>query len=445
MAKGGHKTKPCPGCTKPIRVRFARCRKCKDAGLGEPAAVVKQGAAGAAAAGPAESVEVTDNGNAQAIERLTHEKVRTLADLIRVCEIDSAEWEIERWTANKWEVGSKNPDTGDVTVTPLYQVKAWLRRKTRLTLTLERLQAALVADIRAEVKRAAPVASKPRFKDGGYLFEFSPFDLHLGKFAWSEETVTNYDSAAAADLFNASLDFLLDRALRLTGGTLERILCVFGNDVAHIDGKRGQTTAGTPMDVDTRYIKVYRRICAIHRRAVDILRAVAPVDVVIVPGNHDELTSFHLGEILAARYDGDKHVTVDNSARLRKYYAFGSNLFGFTHGDSERVSELPLLMAREVPELWARCASREWHIGHRHIAEKFEARPVRPALVQDLHSDKGVRVRRLPSLSAHDAWHTKHAYTDRRACEGFVFHLEAGFTGDLSFNVDHFTGKGLSA
>jgi hypothetical protein len=55
-----------------------------------------------------------------------------------------------------------------------------------------------------------------------------------------------------------------------------------------------------------------------------------------VPGNHDELTSFHLGEILAARYDGDKHVTVDNSARLRKYYDFGTNLFGFTHGDARR-------------------------------------------------------------------------------------------------------------
>jgi hypothetical protein len=97
-------------------------------------------------------------------------------------------------------------------------------------------------------------------------------------------------------------------------------------------------------------------------------------------------------------------------------------------------------MAREVPEMWARCASREWHIGHKHISEKWEHRA---KLEQDLFSDKGVRIRRLTSLSAHDFWHTKHAYMDRRACESFVFHRTAGFTAHHSFNVDHFTGEGL--
>jgi hypothetical protein len=150
-----------------------------------------------------------------------------------------------------------------------------------------------------------------------------------------------------------------------------------------------------------------------------------------------------MGEVLAARYEDVKHVTVDNSPSLRKYYEYGVNAFGFTHGDAEKVSELPLLMARERPEMWARCPSREWHIGHKHISEKWESNR-RPMLEQDLVSDKGIRIRRLTSMSAHDAWHTKHAYTDRRACEAFLFHKEAGFTDHISFNVDHFTGKALS-
>jgi hypothetical protein len=301
----------------------------------------------------------------------------------------------------------------------------------------------LVGDIRTtlQVRRDLHPIHDPKsfVSDSDYLFEFSPFDLHMGKLTWDEETVTNYDIRIAEDLFNASLDFLLSRALRLTNGKLARVLCVFGNDVCHIDSKRGETTAGTHMDVDSRYIKVYRRIVSVHRRALDILREVAPVDVKIVPGNHDELTSFHLGEILSAIYEHDPRVTVDNGPRLRKYYEFGTNLFGFTHGDAERITELPLLMARENPEAWARCASREWHIGHKHISEKFDAKA---RIDQDLVSDKGIRIRRLTSLSGHDAWHTKHAYTDRRACEGFVFHRTAGFTDQLSFNVDHFTGKG---
>lgn len=387
---------------------------------------------------------MTGTADTAELTKTTHERVKTLADLVRVCDIDTAEWEIERWVCNKWDSAAKlgKDETERIAVTELYQVKVWLRRIAGRTLTLMRLRDELVADLKAAQKRAWPKLGKPKPGAREWLFEFAPFDLHMGKLTWDEETVTNYDIQHASDLFNAALDELTSRALRLTGGAFGRILCVFGNDVSHIDNKRGETTKGTPLDVDTRYIKVYRRIVQIHRRAVDLLQQIAPVDIVIVPGNHDELTSFHLGEILAAIYEHSPNVTVDNSPKLRKYYEFGTNLFGFTHGDAERVSELPLLMARENPEAWARCASREWHIGHKHISEKFEAKA---RFEQDFTSDKGVRVRRLTSLSAHDAWHTKHAYTDRRACEAFVFHKTAGFTDHLSFNVDHFTGEGLSA
>jgi 3',5'-cyclic AMP phosphodiesterase CpdA len=392
------------------------------------------------AAGPQSPDSVTVSGDACEIMKTTREQVRTLADLVRVCEIDTTVWEVERWVANKWEMGYKDKQSDPGTV-PLYQIKAWLKRINGTTLTLMALRDGLVSDIKAVTRKVQPVRTARKFVESGWLFEFSPFDLHMGKYAWDEETVTNYDVDIAADLFNASLDFLLAQAMKVTGGRLERVLCVFGNDVAHIDSKRGETTAGTRMDVDTRYVRVYRRIVAVHRRAVDILRDVAPVHIAIVPGNHDELTAFHLGEILEAIYEGDKHVTVDNVAKLRKYYHFGTNLFGFTHGMAEKVSELPLLMAREQPDLWAQCASREWHIGHKHIAEKHESRG---RLEQDMFSDKGVRIRRLMSLSAHDAWHTQHAYTDRRACDSFVFHKEAGYTANLSFNVDHFTGRAVS-
>lgn len=389
------------------------------------------------------------SGDVAEIIKTTDVNVRSLEDLIRVCEIDTNEWEVERYTCNKWEMGSVPPVVGSdkagwirvdgkPIVTELFQVKAWLRRPDRLTLTLRRLSDDLVADIAAEIKKTKSVVVKYKHVEKGWLFEFPPFDLHAGKYTWSDETVTNFDIDAASDLFNASLDFLLQRALKLSDNKLERILCVFGNDVSHMDSKRGDTTAGTHLDVDTRYIKVYRRICAIHRRAIDVLRGVAPVDVVIVPGNHDELTSFHLGELLTARYEETKHVTIDNSPRLRKYYDFGVNLFGFTHGDSEKISELPLLMAREVPDQWARCSSREWHIGHLHKSEKWNHVS---RLEQDIHSDKGVRVRRLAALSAHDAWHVKHGYLDRRACDAFLFHRDAGFSAHFSYNVDHNSGR----
>ena len=379
----------------------------------------------------------------------------TLDDLLAATKVDLAVWEVERWVANKWEVGTKLAhdeviDLGDkreivttenIVTTPLYQIKAWFKKKSFERRTMEELRKGLLEDIRTESCRHEPVmypaVSAP------YLFEFSPFDLHLGKLAWHEETGVSYDAEKGEELFNASLDFLLTKALRLAGGKLDRILCVFGNDAMHVDSKRNQTTAGTQMDFDTRYIKVYRRLVQIHRRAVNILRQHAPVDVKIIPGNHDELTAFHMGEILATAFEGVVDVTVDNSPAIRKYYEYGINLFGFTHGDAEKVSELPLQMAREAPEMWARCSSREWHIGHLHKSEKWEDQR-KPVMAQDFFSDKGIRVRRLTSLSGHDFWHTKHAYCDRRACEGFLFHKTAGFTDHISFNVDHYTGRVLS-
>lgn len=440
-------SKPCPGnCGAFIDPRAKQCRTCRDG------RVIVEGDLAPAAAQLVDSrIETKDK---LEVTKNVFERVQTLADLVRVCDIDLKEWEVERWVANKWEVGAKDA-TKTIKVTPLYQVKATMKRRTVADKTLIELSKQLVADIRAEVKAGPKLftvrnASK-RYVDGDFLFEFAPFDLHLGKFAWSDETVANYDVDIAEDLFTASLDYLLDGALRLTGGKIGRILAVFGNDVSHVDAKNLQTTAGTPMDYDSRFIRVYRRITAVHRQAVDRLRQVAPVDAVIVPGNHDELTSFHMGEILKTRYEGDPHVSVDNGPRLRKYYEYGRNMLGFTHGDKQSVGELPLTMAREQPEMWARCTEREFHIGHKHIVEGWEThrgrksfKSDRPGLIeQDLYSDKGVRIRRLTSLSGHDAWHTAHGYMDRRACESFVYHKDAGYTGQLSFNINHFTGKPL--
>lgn len=455
-------TKPCatPSCSRHVALSKGHryCLRCEKIRRGEP---TPSAGADAPGEGRVLSESVTENDNSRTISKGVNEEVRTLEDLIRVCAIDTDTWDIVEWSCNKWEVGMKlaatsrvmegkkghdyvawERETNESVVLPLYQVKARMQRKKGFIRTMERLRVELVEDIR-KITDARPFQTPPQhFVSNDWLFEFSPFDLHMGKLAWHRETPSSYDIQHASDLFDASVDFLLKRALLLTEGKLARILFVVGNDVCHIDTKRGTTTAGTPMDVDTRYIKIVRRIVKVHRRAVDIFRQIAPVDIVVCPGNHDEVTSFYLGEILGAAYENDPLVTIDNSPRLTKYYEFGTNLFGFTHGDAEAVAELPLRMAREQPEAWARCASREWHIGHLHKSEKWEARSRRAE--QDLFSDKGIRVRRLASMSGHDAWHTKHAYMDRRACEAFIFHRTAGFTDHINFNIDHFTGKALT-
>ena len=51
-------------------------------------------------------------------------KVRPLP----VPQVDLAVWEVERFVVNTWESAAKNAE-GEVVVTPVHQVKAWLRRR----------------------------------------------------------------------------------------------------------------------------------------------------------------------------------------------------------------------------------------------------------------------------------------------------------------------------
>jgi hypothetical protein len=436
-------TKPCPGgCGTLIDPRAKLCRACYN---GKPTQPQQDQTLNQLL-----TDSFKDNGNGTAeVVTTTEDNVRTLDDLVRVCKIDLDVWEVERWVANKWEVAAKLGDKGSETLVsrPLYQVKVWLKAKSAASKAQENFRAQLADDITALVNRAPAVwtGTRPFAEErGNWLFTFEPYDLHVGKNTWKRETVINYDIHTAEGLFNGALDYQLQMGLRIAGSQLDRILCVFGNDVSHIDNKSQTTTGGTFMDADSRYARIYNHVVDMHLRAVEKLKQIAPVDIVMVSGNHDELTAYHLGVVLDRLYASDPNVTVDNNPHMRKYYEYGVNLFGFTHGVAEKVSELPLTMAREQPEMWARCSSREWHIGHLHKSEQWNAGNP-GSQVQTLHSDKGVRIRRLTSMSGHDAWHTKHAYMDRRACQGFLYHKQAGYTAELSFNIDHFGGHGLDA
>ena len=70
-------------------------------------------------------------------------------------------------------------------------------------------------------------------------------------------------------------------------------------------------------------------------RAIDRLRPIAPVQVVMVTGNHDTQRLYYLGDVLEAWFRNTKDVAVDNSPRQRKYFRYHGNLIGFTHGHNE--------------------------------------------------------------------------------------------------------------
>lgn len=281
-----------------------------------------------------------------------------------------------------------------------------------------------IADLRRDmkgVKRFAP----PKLKAGAdrHMIEVSPVDLHIGKLAWREETGADYDGKIAEDSYVDVIERLLSRVRRM-GVAIEEFVYPVGNDLLQTDNNAGTTTAGTLVDTDSRYIKSFRRAVRLSRWTIDRLAAVAPVRVPVVPGNHDRLTAFHVGDVLGAVYEHNPHVRILTSPKLRTYVSYGPTLLGFTHGSEEKPQDLPLIMSVEAPE-WSKSKWREWHIGHFH-----KSKEVRYTAGDSFN---GVRVRVLPSLCAADAWHYMLGYVgEQRACEAYLWNKRTGYAGHLS-------------
>lgn len=351
---------------------------------------------------------------------VSRREITTIDELVKFCKIDLKEWNIDRWICNKWEVGAKD-SSNKVVVTPLFQVKAWLSRR-KVETDLAKQKEALLK----ELKRYAPKVkykAKKSSKDGT-LLEIAIFDPHFGKLAWREETDEDYDLKIAEKRVKEAVRELLGR---MNLDNVERILLPVGNDLINIDNRHNTTFAGTPQDSDCRYMKIIKAVKRILIEMIDELSAIAPVDVIIVPGNHDTTSTFMMGEILEAFYHNNDRVSIDNRPKQRKYYEYGLNAIQFTHGDQEKHSELLGIFATEEPVLWGRTKFRFAQLGHFHKNKKMNYVSV------DEHH--GFQIQILPSLSGTDFWHKSKGYNSMKQAKAMLFHKEQGLIGEATVTV----------
>lgn len=369
-----------------------------------------------------DQVVFDEGGESATLDSRRSSRIRTLDDLLASAPVDLTEWEVERHIVNKWEVGAKGPD-GKLKVEELWQVKAWFKR-IRGAVDLAELRDRVVADMRAHAPAYPALPAPSRF--ASYMLEVDLPDLHVGKLAWGEEVDdVNYDSHEARRVALEAVEDLLQKA---SAFPVERILFPVGNDLLHADTPEGTTTRGTRQDVDTRPLLMFTRARDLMVTIIDRLMQVAPVDVVIVPGNHDRHRTLELGVVLDAWYNRTDRVRVDAGPTLRKYVRYGTNLLGFTHGSEEKEADLALIMAQERPHDWAETTHREWHLGHLHKRKQTRL------VAGDTHG--GVVVRILPALTATDAWHYSQGYVKGpRAAEAYLWHRETGYAGHFSANV----------
>ena len=244
------------------------------------------------------------------------------------------------------------------------------------------------------------------------LYEISLPDIHFGK-------ITDDDPGTIEDHYMRAIQDLHRKA---DGLEIERFLLPVGNDGLNSEGFSRATTKGTPQQDSMMWRQSFRGYWHLVMKAIDYLAEFAPVDVIVVQGNHDFERMFYVGEVLDAMYTNHKNVTIDNGLNTRKYYEYGINMIMFTHGDKEKPQELPLLIATEQPEMWSRAKVREVHCGHRHK--------------EMLNEYMGTKVRFIPSICGNDAWHKTQGYVGTLRCgQAFIWNKNRGLEGHLQTNI----------
>ena len=353
-------------------------------------------------------------------------RIITEHQLLDIYDISLNEWEIEKKVLNTWEVGAKDA-SGNIVTTPLFQVKVWLRSKKPLLELID-----IRKDFIEDMKKISPVVkakhAKNYTKTNPVVVEIDIFDLHLGKLSWDEEVGHSYNTEIASNIFNDCIDYFIESTKHLN---VERFLLPVGSDFFHYDNSSpyNSTTKGTPQTTDGLPSQdLFRKGRQLLIANINKLKEIAPVDVVSVVGNHDENKVYYLNDSLYSWYHNDENVTVDNGPSSRKYYHYGVNLIGLTHGNNEKLSNLPLIMATEVGTLWSITTNREFHIGHLHTKRDITYQPVAEYT--------GVIIRHMSSLSGTDSWHKTKGYIgNRRAAECYVLDKEKGTTQIINYII----------
>jgi hypothetical protein len=346
---------------------------------------------------------------------LTENEAASPVLIMQKCGFDPLLWEVItcKLISGSWDVTIKN-DMGDGIL--------YTNRKYSVTLTVKPLGGKLtMPQVLEAFKELPPVKIAPHeHVDGEFMLELPIMDFHLGKLAWGEETgQEDYDLKIAEELWKETVKDLFCKVYAF--GIPDYILFPIGQDFFHFDTPNVTTTAGTQLDSDTRWQKMFRKGVELLVWAIEQCHEFAPVKVMWIPGNHDQMLSYAATVGIAQRYADTNDIEVDLSPARRKYHLYGANLIGFAHGEDEG-KRIEGLMQIESPEAWGKSVWREMHMGHLHS--------------ESTTTVNGIVFRRISAITAPDAWHSEKGFIGSvRQAQAFIWQKERGLLAILNSNV----------
>lgn len=279
--------------------------------------------------------------------------------------------------------------------------------------TFSQMQEELVESIKGYAPKY-PTIKREKYTDG-HLLVIDPADVHIGKLARAFETGEEYNSQIARARVLEGVKGILEK---VQGFNIDQILFIGGNDKLHIDTPTRTTTSGTPQDTDGMWYDNFLMAQRLEVEVLEMLLPVANVHFINNLSNHDYTNGFFLAEVIKTWFRNNENITFDCGMSHRKYFRYGKNLIGTTHGDGAKPQDLPLLMAQESLD-WSSTKHRYVYFHHVHHKQ-----------VKDYI---GVTVESLRSPSGADSWHHRNGYQHNpKAIEGFLHHPDHGQIARIS-------------
>lgn len=286
---------------------------------------------------------------------------------------------------------------------------------------------AAVEAFKDELPRAGPVAA-PTFARADRLNQFVVTDSHFGMLAWHEETGADYDLRIAEGLL---LDWFA-AAIDMAPSAHTAVFAQLG-DLMHHDALESVTPAHKHvLDADSRLQKIIRVVIRVIRRVIDmLLRKHSHVHVIMASGNHDPASSAWLREMLAAFYEDEPRITVDNSPSLYYAYEWGRTMLAYHHGHKRGVKDVDTVVAGIFREMFGRCTTAYAHVGHRHNDEGRKTRLM--------------YVEQHETLAAKDAYAAGGGWPGGRSAKVITYAKDGGEVSRITLRPEMVSGAYVSA
>jgi len=255
-----------------------------------------------------------------------------------------------------------------------------------------------------------PCTCKPLINKG---LETVDVELNIADFHLAKKTFEG-DNLASKELdYFFTVNDLVGKIKR--NYNIGKLVFPISNDFFHTDNYQNSTTNGTPQDVTAWYDEEYEKGFDILANTINFLVTQAKeVEVILVQGNHDRTKGFFVAHALEVFFKGYKNIKFQREHSVTKSVVLGNTFIGYHHGNSCKLTDLPLIFATgKDASNFGNAKYREIHTGDKH---HYMAKEV-----------QGVRIQQMPSLSKTDRWHRDNNFENKvHAALALVYHPEQG-------------------